>query len=215
MRHLQIKHTSPIEREFEAWIVAGIEQYFESIGVAYAIFAVSPAMEPIWPADERVCANGKVFGLQFKQAKLSGSSQPLPAQLKWSLHNPPAQFGQVVATPEIYYCLPTFVNREYRRRALEHCVFWRPDPNQLDKNAWYNNPKAATPYKKLEGEARWGFFIEQVFNCNIGRKISSVSQLAAYAEEIRQSRGVVKQAVDGEQPEDSEAAYVIAVSLES
>ncbi len=215
MRHLQIKHTSPIEREFEAWIVAGIEEYFESLGIAYSIFAVSPALEPIWPADERICANGKVFGLQFKQAKLSGSSQPLPKQLKWTLHSPAPQFNQVLATPEIYYCLPTFVNRDYRKQALEHCIFWRPDPQKLDKNAWYNNPGAATPYKQLEGEARWGLFVERLLNCSIGKKLSSTSQLVDYVSEIRRHRAIsdIPQAAD--LTSDQEAIYVVVVSLES
>ncbi|MGB3838062.1 MAG: hypothetical protein WA930_03030 [Rhodanobacter sp.] len=218
MRHLQIRHTSPLEREFEAWIVAGIEEYFESLGIVYSVFAVSPDLEPIWPADERILTNGKVFGLQFKQAKLSGSSQPLPAQLKWSLHSPAPQFNQVLATPEVYYCLPTFINRDYRKQALEHCVFWRPNPQQLDKNAWYNNPGAHTPYKQLESEARWGLFVEQVFNCNIGRRISSASKLAEYVHEIRAHRAhraIPDSPTNGDQPSEQEAVYVVAVSLET
>ena len=215
MRHLQIKHTSPIEREFEAWIVAGIEQYFDSLGIAYSLFAVSPALEPVWPADERICTNGKVFGLQFKQAKLSGSSQPLPAQLKWTLHSPAPQFNQVLATPEIYYCLPTFVNRDYRKQALEHCIFWRPDPLQPDKNAWYNNSNATTPYKLLESEARWGLFVERVLNCSVGRKISSYSELASYISEVRHHRAISDVPADGDLPSEQEAVYVVVVSLES
>lgn len=214
---MQIKHTSPIEREFEAWIVSGIEEYFEVLGIAYAIFAVSPNDEPVWPADERVTANGKVFGLQFKQAKLSNSTQPLPAQLKWSFHRPPAQFNQVVATSEIYYCLPTFVNREYRKRALEHCIFWRPDPNKPDKNAWYDNPKAVTPYNKLEDAMRWGYFMEQVFNCSIGRKITSAGGLTDYVNSIQRRHPTAELASEGRllTAEEEEALYVVAVSLES
>jgi hypothetical protein len=210
-----VKHTNPLEREFESWIVSGIEDYFESLGIAYSVFAVSPGVEKIWPADERLLVNSKVFGLQFKQAKLSGSGLPASAQLQWSFHQPPGQFSQVVASPEIFYCLPTFINRDYRKQALDHCLFWRPDPAKVDMNAWYNNPGARTPYAELETARRWGLFVEQLFNCTIGRRIKSSKELTNYIQELEKFRRYANEVASSPDRPCDEGLYLVAVSLES
>ena len=215
MRHLTVKHSNPLEREFESWIVTGIEDYFESLGIAYSVFAVSPGSEKIWPADERLLVNSKVFGLQFKQAKLSGSSLPAPAQLQWSFHQPSGQFAQVIASPEIFYCLPTFINRDYRKQALHHCLFWRPDPAKNDMNAWYNNPRSRTPYAALETAPRWGLFVEQVFNCVIGRRVSSSTELTNYIQELEQFRRYSNEIAKSPDRQSDEGLYLVVVSLES
>lgn len=213
MRYLTKKHTNPLEREFESWIVSGIEDYFESLGIAYAVFAVSPDIEKAWPADERILVSGKVFGLQFKQAKLSGSGPPLPSRLQWSFHQPRGQFSQVLASPEVFYCLPTFINRDYRKQALQHCLFWRPDPTKVDMNAWYDNPRARTPYLKIDTAPRWGLFVERLFNCTVGRRIKSSTDLANYGKEILAIRREYSEATN--HPEDSrdEGLYLVTVSL--
>ncbi len=42
----------PLEREFEAWIIEQIDRRLTSMGVAHALFAVSPHVEVKWPADQ-------------------------------------------------------------------------------------------------------------------------------------------------------------------
>ena len=64
---LDTTHARPIEREYEGWTVEGIERYFRRIGRHASVWAVSPKLEPAWPADEIVSTSGKLVGLQFKQ----------------------------------------------------------------------------------------------------------------------------------------------------
>jgi len=110
-KHLHVRYSNPLEREHEAWIVAGIERYLKDIGLPYAIWAISPDQEKKWPSDEKLKIASKVVGLQFKQAKLAKGAIA-PDRLNWSLHQPHAQFSLVKAHEEIFYCLPTFVNRD-------------------------------------------------------------------------------------------------------
>jgi len=163
---LKATHAHPLEREYEGWIVAGIERYFESLKITYAIWAISPDLEATWPADERLNVEGKFVGLQFKQAKLAAGPLKFD-RLKWSLHQPKGQFELPQATPAIFYCLPTFANRSARNEALDHCLFWRPEA-AVDYNAWYDNPAALTPYKQLRNAMRWGSFVEALFACTAG-----------------------------------------------
>jgi hypothetical protein len=171
---LRKTHAHPLEREYEAWIVAEIERYFEALKVDFAIWAVSPDEEATWPADEKLLTATKIVGLQFKQAKLGAGAVGVD-RLKWTLHQPPGQFHLVQGTPEIFYVLPTFVNRSARHRALDHCLFWRPDA-AVNLNAWYDNPAAKTPYKKLRGSMRWGHFVESLFECSIGVRASDPAE---------------------------------------
>jgi hypothetical protein len=163
---LKTTHTHPLEREYEAWIVAGIERHFDRLKIDFAIWGVSPNVEATWPADERLSVAGKIVGLQFKQAKL-GSGPVGFDRLKWSLHQPRGQFELVQANPEIFYCLPTFANRVVRSEALSHCLFWRPG-EEVNYNAWYDNSAAHTPYKQLRGAMRWGAFLEALYSCTAG-----------------------------------------------
>ncbi len=165
----------PLEREYEAWIANAIERYFLMTRHRVSLFAVSPADEVSWPADEALATAGKVVGFQFKSPKLSlsrGASGSAPDALHWGLHQPPGQFELLIAFPEIFYCLPTFTNRRYRHVALHHCLFWRP-PNK-NKMAWYDNqsPRVRTRNKKLSNEMRWGYFVEQMLYCDIGTKMT-------------------------------------------
>lgn len=187
MHPLDITYTSPIEREFEAWIVRGIEEYFSSIGHKVAIWAVSPNDEIHWPADESVVVDNKLIGLQVKKAHFSTnctSSRDFSC-LKWTFHQPPKQYDLVVSTPEIYYCLPTFLNRGFKDQALAHCLFWRPSPHKEDKNAWYDNTNAHTPYKSIKNSMRWGLFLEEVVSCSIGKRINSISDAKNYVNQLQ------------------------------
>jgi hypothetical protein len=171
--HLRTTYQKPLEREFEAWIVSGIETYLASVGIKYAIWAVSPNEEKRWPADERLTIGSMLIGLQFKKAKLA-SGAPGANRLHWTLHNPDGQFSLVKKRPEIFYCLPTFMNRALRTRALDHCIFWRPT-GRNNKNVWYDNPNpdVETPYKKTLNSMRWGLFMELLFQGDIGKRITS------------------------------------------
>ena len=112
--HLKTTYTIPQEREFEAWIVQGIEEYLNAAKMPYAVWAVSPKDEKYWPGDEALTVDCKLVGLQFKQAKIRA---PFTFdRLHWSLHDP-VQFARVQANDEIFYCLPTFINREFRKVA--------------------------------------------------------------------------------------------------
>jgi hypothetical protein len=215
---LETTISRPQEREYEAWIVQEIEEYFERLGAAaYAIWAVSPHDEAHWPVDEALAMGCKLVGLQFKQAKLADDN-PEFDRLKWTLHQPPGQFALVQKNPEIFYCLPTFINRRFRKRALDHCLFWRPD-TQNDLNVWYDNPAAGTPYKKVCNSMRWGRFIEAVLSCQIGIRVTSVEQANQYirsfsgrAREAYIKRERLNQEEDGQPASD--ITYFIAIQYD-
>lgn len=210
---LAIRHTSPLEREYEAWIVAGIEDYFKNLGMKFAIWAVSPSVEAKWPADEKLTFGAKVVGLQFKQAKLA-SKTPAFNPLKWALHQPAGQFALVQKRDEIFYCLPTFINRDYRTEALHHCLFWRPS-EKIDYNAWYDNPAARTPYNKLRSEMRWGHFVELLFKCPIGKKVNSKNELDGAVQSLyAQTREYLpKKREDASRAEADLGLYALVVSI--
>jgi hypothetical protein len=168
---LGVKYASPLEREYEAWIVAGIETYLKNVGLRYAIWAIGSSQEKVWPADEKLSVGSKIVGLQFKRAKLATSGAVGKDRLKWTFDQPAGQLALVSSTPEIFYCLPTFINRDLRSEALHHCLFWRPDPSDLNANAWYDNSAARTPYKKLDDSMRWGLFFERLMYCDVGKKL--------------------------------------------
>ncbi len=181
----------PLEREHEAWIVRQIEDYFSDSGRRVKIWAVSPSDEKTWPADEHLAAEGKLVGLQFKRAHVATGSNPIDlSRLKWSFASPPGQFELIQRRPEIFYCLPTFINRQWQRAALQHCLFWRPEPTDpTDLNAWYENPGALTPYNALGAAPlayRWGRFYELLSGCRIGKKIGLADEtLPSYLAGLR------------------------------
>jgi|TARA_R100001440_G_scaffold32079_2_gene50609 hypothetical protein len=190
MNPLDTRFSSPLEREYEAWIVQGIEDYFLSLGKKVAVWAVSPSDEVIWPADEHLVVGKKLIGLQLKKVeyKDNGNYPKDFGRLNWKFHNPPGQFDLVVKFPEIFYCLPTFVNRDLRRQAIHHCLFWRPKPtDNRDLNAWYDNASARTPYKSIGQAPRWGLFIEQVMGCKVGKKIKTLDDAKSYIKSIQSS----------------------------
>ncbi|UHQ55803.1 hypothetical protein [Microbulbifer sp. YPW16] len=190
MHPLDIKFSTPLEREYEAWIIQGIENYFISLGVKVAIWAVSPDEEVSWPADEKLVVGKKLVGLQLKKVEYKDNrKRPKDfGRLNWKFHNPPGQFDLVMKFPEIFYCLPTFVNREFKRQAIHHCLFWRPKQSEKrDLNAWYDNSQARTPHKSIAKAPRWGLFIEQVMGCSVGKKVKAINDAKDYVESIREA----------------------------
>lgn len=191
LRILQVQQTLPLEREYEGWITHSVERYFWTIGVHVNIWAVSPNVEKYWPADEVLSVDSKLIGIQMKRAKLGTASGPISlSHLKWELGSPSGQLALVQQIPEIYYCLPTFTNRDWRHSPLGHCLFWRPNQSSSDKNAWYDNPAAATSYCQLakSPEAyRWGRFYELVTSCSIGKVLPAGASAVGYVQELAYS----------------------------
>lgn len=171
---LQSIYTKPIEREFEAWIINCIERYFKKINKQVRIYAVSPNLESRFPADEVLNFDFKIIGLQFKKATVSklkkGQAQTNYTNIHWVLNNPPGQFSMVQSMTEIFYCLPTFINRNYKNVALDHCLFWRPITGMTAGPYWYKNPNAHRQSNHcIEiSSLRWGQFIERLYECKIG-----------------------------------------------
>ena len=120
--------STPLEREYEAWIIRGIDECYRSMGEHISVWAVSPMDEINWPADEALLIGKKLIGLQMKKVtyKCDGTRPRAFGRLNWTFHNPPGQFDLVLKFPEIYFCLPTFINRDLKDQALSHCIFWRP-----------------------------------------------------------------------------------------
>ena len=210
---LKARHAHPLEREYEAWIVYGIERYLFDLGMEFAIWAVSPDIEATWPADEKLLVGCKVVGLQFKQAKL-GAGALGPNRLKWTLHNPTGQFALVMSTPEIFYCLPTFVDRSVRSHALDHCLFWRPDA-AADYNVWYDNPAAHTPYKKVRDAMRWGHFMEALLSCTVGVRASTPPEARAHVKRIYdRARENLQRPQAAPQQDSDTGLYVLVLKLQ-
>jgi hypothetical protein len=189
---LVVSHSLPLEREFEAWIVRAIEDDLDCRNLTYFLTAVSPTDEKTWPADESLLAFNKLVGLQFKRPHLAASGGLSYSRLRWSLSQPPTQYPLVMKTPEVFYCLPTFVNRTLSRCSLQHALFWRPEPGP-DREVWYDNPRAQTAYKRVCDAFRWGRFVEGVLECTIGTAMEEGFSFREYLD------GVVRRAErDGE-----------------
>ena len=204
---LTATYAKPLEREFEAWIVEGIERYGRDVGLPPRVWAVSPNFEVVWPADEALVIDGKVLGLQFKQAKMAPGPENF-SRLRWSLAAPPQQYANVQSSPDVYYCLPTFINRKFKREALQHCLFWRPTAGVVDTQAWYDNPNASTAHNSLANDPsamRWGRLIEKVQSCVVGRRVNSRAEVDAYLAEVADCVGRRRSLEDSDETETDSA----------
>lgn len=213
---LTVTYTKPLEREFEAWIVEGIERYGQDVGLPPQVWAVTPNFEVKWPADEALVISGKVLGLQFKQAKMAaGTGMVNFSRLMWSLAAPPQQYANVQDSPNVYYCLPTFINRNFKREALKHCIFWRPPAGVANMQAWYNNPKATTAHKSLANDPdamRWGRLIEQVQACVVGHTVNSLQDVQNYLTQVTNPVGR-KEKIGDSDKKSSPVMYVLYIPL--
>ena len=210
-RHLDCRNGIPLEREYEGWIAHQIEIYFKTLGLGCEIRAVSALEESSWPADERLEFDGKIIGLQVKRPHFAKSKKAAYAfeKLHWDLSNTAKkliylkkagvkikstrdwQYSSIQNSDEIFYCLPTFTNREWRGRALDHCLFWRPGTDMKHKgkvNPWFDAPPiASNPYRKISQRVstsamdyksyRWGELIERTISCEWGVPFDSKSTL--------------------------------------
>jgi hypothetical protein len=208
MNLLKIKYNSPIEREFESWIIQDIENYFDRIHKKVTIYAVSPADEKAFPADEMITYDSKVIGLQFKKADLStkrsGQTTADFTNLKWELRDS-NQFSNIKNNSIIYFCLPTFINREYKSVALDHCIFWRPDQNDQPTTYWYNNDLVKNGNGAINADGmRWGTFIERLLSCQIGRRLTA-KQL--------QRDIIINSVIEGYEYREDSSLYLVFVEI--
>lgn len=188
----------PLEREYEAWIISQIEDYLKKFSTDFDVFAVSPADEKTWPADEAINFEGKIIGLQFKRPGLSvGHSTSDFSRLFWDFSKPKGQLQLILQCSDIFYCLPTFTNRDVRDEALRHCLFWRPQDG-FDTRAWYDNPnpKVKTKYAEIGQAPRWGYFAEQFIGCKIGLSLDHGS----FGNYMHSIKGILNQALEGQEP---------------
>jgi hypothetical protein len=182
---------TPFEREYEAWICRQIKDYYRSIGVRVLIVAFSPKYEHIWPADEAMWSEGKMVGLQFKRAELK-NQEPEFDRLHWLFSKPPGQFEEIAMRPEIFYVLPTFINRDYENASLHHCLFWRPPKKENGdtddrRQAYWENKKAQenASHIKINDARRWGLFYEELVKCTVG-KVMTAADFQAYLANFQQ-----------------------------
>jgi hypothetical protein len=184
---------NPLEREFEAWVIRGIQDYFELREQRVVIFAFSPFYEKNFPADAiaDLPSLDKGFAIQFKRphAHKYGYS--------WELDD--EQHTRISGFESIFYCFPTFVNREAHKAALHHALFWHPkwssawlgEPILIDRNeknkvsqarflqqksAFTASTSALLHKSQHEGgiefgrTLRWGGLIENAERCFLGAK---------------------------------------------
>ena len=166
---------TPLEREYEAWVMRGIDDYYITLNRRFATFAVSPQDEGEWPVDEAIAYRGKVIGLQFKRPKVG-------TEVYWNMLDTPGQLKKVKNRPEVFYALPAFTSREERRVALFHCYFWRPE--RID---------ARTPWRRITETwirrqfrtMRWGEFTRAIDDCTAGVKRTEEQPLDKYLTDLR------------------------------
>jgi hypothetical protein len=179
---LNVVLSHPLEREYEAWVARSIEDYFVDAGIGASVWAISPADEVNWPADLAIAFPAKLLGLQIKRpyAKTPSSF----SALYWKLAQPAGQRELVLKTPEIYYCFPCFLNRNFRRVSLPHCVFWRPDHSPIPSKVWYDNVHGRI---RVADKMRWGRLIERLTNCEIGYLVDNSNAANNYIARFRQA----------------------------
>ncbi|AVS80760.1 hypothetical protein C8244_06965 [Paracidovorax avenae] len=178
--HLDTTLQLPLEREHEGWAIRGIEDYAEASGLKVQSYAVSPADEIDWPADEALTFRSKFFGLQFKRPYLHSGL------VRWEIKPASLQFQRICANPEIFYALPTFTNRALRRNALQHCLFWRPCPCCCDSTAasllnstWQDQDDLVSCGCMVP--MRWGDFVESLYRCELVEPSAPGAQLSELA----------------------------------
>jgi hypothetical protein len=149
--------------------------------------------------------------LAFSSSKRNWpGSGPDPSfdRLSWSFGQPPKQFELIQRCPEIFYCLPAFVNRRWKEAALDHTILWRPEPgDEINYNAWYGNPAAHTPYKALSTNPtalRWGQLYERLVACRAGIRLPGSRSLTTYLQSVRT---LIRQLSPETEPQLQEPGY--------
>jgi hypothetical protein len=207
----------PLEREFEGWITWKMLDYFEGANQSVQLCTVSQNDEADWPSDELLWYGGKIIGLQFKRPDLAPllNNQQFSQynRLRWLLGADPDQFNLIKRCPEIFYCLPTFVNRNWRKDSLEHCIFWRPTRQMKPTVVWYENGQVLTWNGRIDRHRntfRWGGLIERIQNCEFGYKVEEGETAGQYLDALR---GLISDVGVTDQPSQREPLYLLNVRL--
>ena len=184
--HLEPRLYLPLEREHEAWVIRGIEDYARATGLKCRTFAVSQTEEDAWGADEVIGFRAKVFGLQFKRPYVTGNG------IFWEISPSSNQFLNVCNNEEIFYALPSFVNRELKYQALHHCIFWRPcikcsGATVRGEEQLCLRRKIRQYRRHIRGQKmRWGDLAEKLFECTAGKRIDQGTNVSSVLAEIQQ-----------------------------
>lgn len=230
---LDTQITLPLEREFEGWIMWQLQDYLQLAGIRSSVWAISPRVESTWPADEAVVLSGKIIGLQFKRPELANPLQGVQVphfnRLHWNVGADRAQFALVKKSDEIFYCLPTFTNRDRRHESLHHCLFWRPTNKMGPVPIWYANPQVpgwSGSIEKHYSSLRWGAFFERLQQCEIGYRLPSgvvgnfnerlreqVGGALGRPSDERQSKSLVPKSEDGTTAQ--ELLWLLSIEMET
>jgi len=175
---LDVIQEVPLEREHEGWVTWQIKEYFESVGQRSYVWALGRQLENIWNVDELVGWNGKLFGLQMKRAELDDGNGRLGFhQVCWDLQEERQFDGIKECENAAFYCLPTFVNRDWRKTSLHHSLFWHPTSGRtFHRILWYERPNENDWWCNIERNQdtyRWGGLIERLQHCQFGWKVEN------------------------------------------
>ena len=196
-------HIETTEREYEGWIIRGMEDYFRELGIELECVAAGRLQEDRTGVDEFCGIPGKYFALQFKRPERRSDRA-----INWSLGK---QISRIRQSNAIFYVLPTFLNRNLRRVALHHAFFWHPDmldgerifvtksvaayvhsaqntngPNQSNLTEWEQRELLGRRSEIFvtAHAYRWGRFAEGLLSCSIGQLVETAAQGRAFRRQI-------------------------------
>lgn len=199
--HTTFAADRPYEREYEGWITRGMEDYFRELGLEFECMVVSPSVEKKEALDQFCRFKGKYFGLQIKrpQSWRVGAGNGL----LWPINKPLGQHKKLADRKDIFYALPTTLNRALRRVVLQHVLFWRPGLEDGER-LFVNPSKSRVHYPegtstnsnlseaqqraafRLSNKAttshayRWGRFVERLLDCRLGAtELGDIDQFKA------------------------------------
>lgn len=157
--------TYPNERQTEYWTSRAIEEYFENLGYPVVTIPNSQRAEKHIPFDH-LFANHRVklFGLQYKRLYDSPDHWRLEEHQHQKLH----------AFPWIYYSLSEITSISEHRNALH--LMRLVQPSKLEWTTAYSRLQSF----HLQGPgfyARWGGFVQGLFQCRFGKVITSFGHL--------------------------------------
>lgn len=187
----------PLEREYEGWVMRGIDDSMRETGLAHTQGAVSPIDEGTWPSDEFFLTKAKLVGLQFKRPRQRASGM-----YYWRLEQ--LQFQLIKQHKEIFYAFPNFSERMFRRGALYHTYFWHPGRSArkliLDENEIH---RRSYP---------WGRFLRDLLACDLLEPLETRAEANRVAQNILRDLSELYSR-QGTYPEEEEADMFVLMSI--
>lgn len=166
----------PNERQTEYWTSRAIEEYFENKGYPVVTIPNSQRAEKHVPFDHLFASHRlKLFGLQYKRLYDS------PDHWRLEQH----QHLKLLSFPWIYYSLSEITSISDHRNALH--LMRIVTPSKLEWTAAYSRLQSV----HLQGSglyARWGGFVQGLFQCRFGQIITSYGQLQDLLGPLREVR---------------------------